>query len=95
MGWKERSWYLDPGHVPALFDYAGNIGPTVWVDGRIVGGWGQGPDGIVAHRLLSDVGVEAERSICAEAGALTDWLVGVVVTPRFPTPIDKELRRGA
>ncbi len=94
MGWKERSWYLDPDHVPSLFDYSGNIGPTVWVDGRIVGGWGQGPDSTVAYRLLADVGTEAQAAIAAEAAALTDWLAGVVVTPRFPTPIDKELRAG-
>ena len=56
MGWKARDWYLDPDHVHALFDYSGNIGPTVWADGRIVGGWGQGPDGVVGHRLLTDVG---------------------------------------
>ena len=95
MGWKARDWYLDPDHVPALFDYSGNIGPTVWVDGRIVGGWGQGPDGVVGYRLLTDVGREAEQSVAAEAAALTDWMAGVVVTPRFPTPIDKELRTGA
>ena len=86
MGWKARSWYLDPEHVPALFDNNGNIGPTVWVDGRVVGGWGQGPDGVVACRLLADVGGEAQRAVAAEAAALMEWLAGVVVTPRFPTP---------
>jgi hypothetical protein len=94
MGWKARDWYLDPEHVPALFDHSGNIGPTVWVDGRIVGGWGQGPDAVVAYRLLTDVGREARSAIAAEAAALTAWMDGVVVTPRFPTPIDKELRSG-
>ena len=94
MGWKARSWYLDPEHVPALFDRYGNIGPTVWADGRIVGGWGQEPDGAVAYRLLTDVGGEAQRAVAAAAADLTAWLAGVVVTPRFPTPIDKELRAG-
>ena len=37
MGWKQRSWYLG-GHGPALFDRNGNAGPTVWCDGRVVGG---------------------------------------------------------
>jgi len=37
MGWKERDWYLG-SHRAQLFDTAGNAGPTVWVDGRIVGG---------------------------------------------------------
>jgi hypothetical protein len=38
MGWTERGWYLGE-HKAALFDRSGNIGPTVWCDGRIVGGW--------------------------------------------------------
>ena len=51
MGWQQRDWFLGP-HGPALFDRSGNIGPTVWVDGRIVGGWAQRRDGEVAVRLL-------------------------------------------
>nr|MDQ3989768.1 winged helix DNA-binding domain-containing protein [Actinomycetota bacterium] len=40
MGWSERGWFLGD-HGPVLFDRSGNIGPTVWWDGRIVGGWAQ------------------------------------------------------
>ena len=40
----ERDWYLGP-HKAALFDRNGNIGPTIWWDGRIVGGWAQRRDG--------------------------------------------------
>ena len=95
MGWKERGWFLGE-HSDALFDSNGNAGATVWVDGRIVGGWGQRSDGQVAHRLLEDVGAEAARQVDAEAAALTAWLGGVVVTPRFPGPLDRELAdRGA
>ena len=36
------------GHRAALFDTAGNAGPTIWVDGRIVGGWAQRRDGEIA-----------------------------------------------
>ena len=42
MGWKERSWYLGD-HQERLFDRNGNAGPTVWADGRVVGGWAQRP----------------------------------------------------
>ena len=42
MGWSERGWFLGE-HGPLLFDRSGNIGPTVWADGRIVGGWAQRP----------------------------------------------------
>jgi hypothetical protein len=44
MGWKLRDWFLGP-HGGALFDTNGNIGPSVWWAGAIVGGWGQRPMG--------------------------------------------------
>ncbi len=49
-------------HRERLFDVNGNAGPTVWVDGRIVGGWAQRDEGEVAFSLLQDVGAEADRS---------------------------------
>ena len=61
MGWTDRSWYLGP-HGPALFDRSGNIGPTIWADGRIVGGWAHRPTGEINYRLLEDVG----RDVAAE-----------------------------
>lgn len=91
MGWKERDWYLGP-HGPRLFDRNGNAGPTVWWDGRIVGGWAQRPDGEVVHLLLEDVGADAAAAIEAEASALGTWLGGTVVRARFPTPVERELR---
>jgi hypothetical protein len=90
MGWKERSWYLGD-HGECLYDRNGNAGPTVWVGGRVVGGWAQRPDGEVVHRLLEDVGAETSARVAAETGALTDWLSGVTVTPRFRTPLEREL----
>lgn len=90
MGWTGRDWYLGE-HRAALFDGTGNAGPTVWCDGRVVGGWGQRPDGEVAVRLLEDVGAEAESAVAAEAARLTAWLRPVRVTPRFRTPLEREL----
>jgi hypothetical protein len=90
MGWQARDWYLG-GHKDALFDRSGNAGPTIWVDGRIVGGWAIRPDGEVATKLLEDVGREASDSVDAEAGRLTEWLQAARVVPRFPTPLHKEL----
>jgi len=90
MGWKRREWYLGP-HGPALFDTAGNAGPSVWCDGRIVGGWGQPSGGEVTFRLLEDVGAEARAAIEAEAERLGGWLGGVRVAPRFRTPLELEL----
>jgi hypothetical protein len=90
MGWKHRDWYLG-GHAGPLFDRSGNIGPSIWVDGRIVGGWGQRPDGEVVCRLLEDVGVEADRLVAEQAAELTAWMAGVVVVPRFRTPLERQL----
>ena len=44
MGWKLRDWYL-PAAAADAFDRNGNAGPTLWVDGRVVGAWAQAPDG--------------------------------------------------
>ena len=91
MGWKQRDWYLG-GYGKALFDTNGNAGPTVWSDGRIVGGWAQRKDtGEVVFRLLEDVGADVTAAVEAEAARLTRWLGDVRVTPRFPTPLQKQL----
>ena len=92
MGWKERAWYL-AGHETVLFDRNGNVGPTVWLDGRIVGGWGQRPDATVTFRILEEVDPEAGRLIEERAGELTGWLDGVTATPRFRAPLEQELSR--
>jgi hypothetical protein len=55
MGWRHRDWYVGD-HVPLLFDRSGNAGPTIWVDGRVIGVWAQRADGSSAHDLLDDVG---------------------------------------
>jgi hypothetical protein len=92
MGWSRREWYLG-GHGPALFDRSGNPAPTVWCDGRIVGGWIQRRDGEVAFRLLEDVGAEATAAIETEAERLGAWLGDVRLTPRtrLPTQVEREL----
>jgi hypothetical protein len=90
MGWQSRGWYLGP-HGPALFDRTGNIGPTVWWDGRVVGGWAQRASGEVAFRLFEDVGAAAVAAVAAEAARLAAWLGPSRATPRFRTPLEREL----
>ena len=90
MGWKGRDWYLGE-HRPVLFDSNGNAGPTIWVDGRIVGGWAVRPAGEVVTKILEDVGRETERAVDAEAVSLTGWYESVQSIPRFPTPLYREL----
>ena len=90
MGWKERSWYLGD-HQERLFDRNGNAGPTVWADGRIVGGWAQRADGTIAVELLDSVLPSVQGMVAAEAERLRAWLAGTVITPRFRTPLEKRL----
>jgi hypothetical protein len=90
MGWASRDWYLGP-HRPLLFDRSGNVGPTVWCCGRVVGGWAQRKTGEVAFRLLEDIGSEAAAAAGQLADRLTGMLGAVRVTPRFRTPLEREL----
>jgi hypothetical protein len=90
MGWKERGWYLGE-HGPALFDRNGNAGPTVWADGRVVGGWIQRASGEIAVDLLERVDARTRAAIDAERERLRTWLGDVRVTPRFRTPIERAL----
>jgi Winged helix DNA-binding domain len=86
MGWYERDWYLGP-YKDQLFDTSGNAGPTVWWQGRIVGGWRQSDSGEVVLQLLEDIGVEGTRAVEDVAARLNEWLGGTGVLPRFPSPL--------
>jgi hypothetical protein len=90
MGWQSRSWYLGP-HAPLLFDRTGNVGPTVWWAGRVVGGWAQRASGEVVYRLLEDIGTDSAAAVATKAAALEAWLGSSRVTPRFRTPLEREL----
>jgi hypothetical protein len=92
MGWKERDWYVGP-HERTLFDANGNAGPTVWCDGRVVGGWAQRKDGEVVTRLLEDVGADALQAVEAEAARLADWLGDTRFSPSFLPPFQRDLAR--
>jgi len=69
MGWQQREWFLGE-HGPRLFDRAGNVGPTLWWDGRIVGGWAQDRDGEIVCRFLEDAGSDAVAAAQAAAQRL-------------------------
>lgn len=88
MGWSDRGWYLGE-HRHQVFDRNGNAGPTVWVDGRVVGAWRQDTDGRVKLLLLEDIGRKAAKVLRAKADELTAWLDGVRINPRFPSPLSK------
>lgn len=90
MGWRDRDWYLGD-HAGPLYDRNGNAGPTVWWDGRVVGGWAQTSTGRVSYRLLEDVGGEGEADVARAATDLEAWMGPTRVTPRFRAPLEKEL----
>ena len=92
MGWSQREWFLGE-HGPKLFDRTGNIGPTVWWDGRVVGGWAHRAGGEIACRFLEDVGIDAVAAVETAAERLTARLGAARVTARgrAPTLIEREL----
>jgi hypothetical protein len=93
MGWKQRDWYLGEWTTfgGPLFDRNGNVGPTVWVNGEVVGGWTQQPTGGIVYELLQPVDSTTRRQIAAAAEQLRSAIGDARVTPRFPTPLQKEL----
>lgn len=73
MGWKERGWFLGK-HGSELFDRNGNAGPTVWANGRVVGGWTQTANGEIRVELLErlDAPLAPSRG-CAYRGRVETW----------------------
>jgi Winged helix DNA-binding domain len=95
MGWQQREWFLGE-HGPRLFDSTGNVGPTLWWDGRIVGGWAQDRDGEIVCRFLEDAGADAVAAADAAARRLAGLLGGtrLAVRTRGPTWLERELASG-
>jgi hypothetical protein len=90
MGWQERSWYLGP-HGADVFDRNGNGGPTLWVDGEIVGSWVQRRDGTIAHVLLQSVSAPARRSLERQLGVVRELFGDTRHSVRFPAAIQRHL----
>jgi len=93
MGWRHRDVFLGP-HRAQVHDVNGNAGPTVWVDGRVVGGWAQRADGEVVTELLEDVGRAAREAVAERAAAVRTVLgtVRLAARARGWTPVERRLR---
>jgi hypothetical protein len=91
MGWKERDWYL-PAEATGAFDRMGNAGPTVWVDGRVVGAWDQRPDGDIRTRLFVDLNGSQRAAVEERVADLTEMVGETRFTVRFPSPASAALR---
>jgi hypothetical protein len=96
MGWRQRDWFLGE-HAGRLFDNTGNIGPSLWWNGRIVGGWAQDRDGQIVCRFLEDAGSDAQTAAETAAKRLASLLGGVKLSPRTRgrTWLEQELARDA
>ena len=92
MGWKQRDWYL-PGAAAAAFDRNGNGGPTIWVDGRVVGYWVQRPDGEIRLHWFEAVPASRRREVEARAEQVREWLGATRFSVRFPGKVHAEVLR--
>lgn len=90
MGWKERGFYLPQESLPA-WDRNGNAGPTIWVDGRVVGAWARTQDGEIRLHWFLDVPAERRAEVEARADEVQGWLGAARYSVRFPGAINATL----
>ncbi|MES2642879.1 MAG: winged helix DNA-binding domain-containing protein [Myxococcota bacterium] len=93
MGWKRREWFLAVDPAP-LFDRNGNIGPTLWWNGEVIGGWAVAPTGEIRIAVLADRGTEVLARAERAAAELQARIEGAVVTPTCRTPLERSLSEG-
>lgn len=77
---------LADSHNPAA-----NAGPTVWWNGRVVGGWAQRRYGEIVLRLLEVIGADAAGAVESEAVRLATWLGEVRFAVGFLPPFQRAL----
>jgi hypothetical protein len=93
MGYHNRDRFLAPEHHKKVFDRAGNAMPTVWVNSRVVGAWGQREDGSVVYRVFEHVDEEEQALLAKEAQRLESFLGNEFLRPRSHTPFTRPLLR--
>lgn len=92
MGWKERAWYL-PAEAADSFDRNGNAGPTIMVDGQVVGAWAQLPDGRLTSHYFVELPASRRRQVQRRLAEVAEWIGETRYTVRFPGLIDAALQR--
>ena len=90
MGWKQRDWYL-PAAAAETFDSTGNGGPTLWVDGRIVGVWAQTRDGEIHTHYFERVTTTRRREIDIKIEEVKRLVGETRFTIRFPSDVHDRL----
>lgn len=90
MGWKQRDWYL-PARAREVFDSTGNGGPSIWVDGRVVGAWAQDRAGEIHLHYCERVAVGRRREIADRVAELKGMVGDTRFSVRFPGDIHARL----
>ena len=93
MGWKERAWYL-PERAADAFDRNGNAGPTLWVDGRVVGAWAQHKDGRLLTHWFEPVPPDRREELAERLRSLAAEVGDTRFTVRFPGRIQPRILAG-
>jgi Winged helix DNA-binding domain len=93
MGWKQRDWYL-PEAANEVFDTAGNAGPSLWIDGRVVGAWTQDRDGEIHTHYFERVSASRRRELDERIEELKAWIGDTRFTVRFPGEIHARMLGG-
>ena len=92
MGWKDRDFYLSAGGE-AAWDRNGNAGPTVWVDGAVVGAWAQRRDGEIVVHYFQEVPARRRAEVRERADEVAEWLADARISWRFPGAVNADLLR--
>lgn len=90
MGWKDRAFYA-PAGGEAAWDKNGNAGPTIWVDGQVVGAWGQTKDGDIRLHFFADVRPDRKVQVAERAEEVEQWLGTSRISWRFPGDVNAQL----
>jgi hypothetical protein len=92
MGWKQRDWYL-PAAAAEAFDRNGNAGPTIWVDGRVVGAWAQTKTGELRTHYFEQVAAARRAEVTQRLAVLAATVGDTRFPVRFPGRIQTRLLR--
>ncbi len=90
MGWKQRDWYLDEACADA-FDRNGNAGPTLWVDGRVVGAWAQDRQGDLLTHYFRAVPAARRRQLDDELDRVSSLAGETRFSVRFPGRVNARI----
>jgi len=92
VGWRpmiHRSGRSSPG-LPCC-PASGNGGPSLWVDGRVVGAWAQTKDGSIHTHYFERLAAARRREIDQRIDDMKTWIGNTRFTVRFPGDIHARL----